>query len=220
MSKYRAILFDMDGVLINSEPLYHAADQAMFQSLGIALTRADVEGLVGVNSREGSENVLRNHPELTMTVDAFNALYRDTLLGALQNCPDLRLVPGVESWFPALDAAGFTLALASSSTTPMVHYVADRLGLRSVMRCIVTGDMVTRAKPDPEIYLKAAEQIHVPPAACIVIEDSPFGIRAAKAAGMYCVAFTGCNVHALDNSQADVRIPAYDPASLARILSL
>ena len=83
------------------------------------------------------------------------------------------------------------------------------IALDRVMGAVIHGEMVRVAKPDPEIFLLAAERIGMQPEHCTVIEDSTFGIRAAKAAGMRCLAYTGANVHHLDNSEADARFDAY-----------
>ena len=220
MSQYKAVIFDMDGVLINSEPLYHEADKRMFRELGMEMTEEDVRLLVGVNSITGARGIVARHPELRMSAEELDEIYRASLLNALKTNQDLTLIAGVRQWMEAFSMRGMKLALASSSTTPMVHYIAERFGLDKVMGCIVTGSMVTVAKPDPEIFLKAAAGIDVAPEACIVIEDSPSGIEAAHAAGMYCVAFTGANVHHLDNSKADMRVDRYDAKNLARVLAL
>ena len=205
----KAVIFDMDGVLIDSEPLYYRADQQMFERLGIPFTRADVQGLVGVNSRAGAAGILQRHPELCCSVEELDAIYRESLLGALKNNPALCLIDGVSDWIAALRRDGYRMAIASSSTAPMVSYIVERFALDRVMGAVIHGEMVRVAKPDPEIFLLAAERIGMQPEHCTVIEDSTFGIRAAKAAGMRCLAYTGVNVHHLDNSEADARFDAY-----------
>ena len=205
----KAVIFDMDGVLVDSEPLYYRADQKMFADLGVPFTQADVHGLVGVNSRAGAAGILERHPELSYSVEEMDAIYRASLLNALKTSEELCLIPGVLDWIKKLRADGYRVAVASSSTAPMVAYIMERFGLNRLMDAVINGEMVRVAKPDPEIFLLAAQKIDVPPEHCTVIEDSTFGIRAAKAAGMRCLAYTGANVHHLNNSEADDRFDVY-----------
>lgn len=205
----KAVIFDMDGVLVDSEPLYYKADQKMFANLGVPFTQEDVQGLAGVNSRSGAIGILKRHPELTCTVDELDEIYRASLLNALKTSSELCLIPGVFEWIKQLHEDGYRIAVASSSTAPMVAYVMERFGLDRIMDAVINGEMVRVAKPDPEIFLLAAKKIGVLPQYCTVIEDSTFGIRAAKAAGMRCLAYTGTNIHHLNNSEADDRFETY-----------
>lgn len=205
----KAVIFDMDGVLVDSEPLYYRADQKMFADLGVPFTKEDVHGLVGVNSRAGAAGILKRHPELCYSLEEMDAIYRASLLNALKTSEELCLIPGVFNWVKQLRADGYRVAVASSSTAPMVAYIMERFGLDQMMDAVINGEMVRVAKPDPEIFLLAAQKIDVRPEHCTVIEDSTFGIRAAKAAGMRCLAYTGANVHNLNNSEADDRFDVY-----------
>lgn len=219
MNRFDAVLFDMDGVLIDSETRYAEADRRMFEKLGITMTREDSKALVGVKSREGAQGVLNLHPELTsVTVDELDAIYRRSLYETLERATDMTLIPGVEEWLRRLHAAGVRIAVASSSTAEMVGLIVERFGLLRYAQFVINGDQVPRSKPDPEIFLRAAAGVGVPPSRCAVVEDSTFGILAAKRAGMFCLAYTGANVHGLDNSQADARVSVYDEEGLRWLL--
>jgi HAD superfamily hydrolase (TIGR01509 family) len=102
-----------------------------------------------------------------------------------------------------LKKAGFRLALATSSYTEYAQLVLEKLGIDSVFDKMVTGNDVSKGKPDPEIFLKAAEQLGVLPEECMVIEDSGFGVQAAKKAGMFCFGFRSPNSMNQDLSMAD-----------------
>lgn len=219
MKNQTAIIWDMDGVLINSEPLYYLADKQMFNNLGIEFTPADVNALVGVNSKMGVRGILKNHPELTMTIEELDRIYKDSLLNALKTNEELCLIPGVLDWIRRFETNGWIQSVASSSTPSMVSYIMERFGLHSYMSTVIHGEMVKIAKPEPDIFLMAANQMDVSPMQCTVIEDSTFGIAAANAAGMRCYAFTGANVHGLDNSQADARFDTYDDSNFNLLFS-
>ncbi|MEG2377616.1 MAG: HAD family phosphatase [Clostridia bacterium] len=216
MKVLRAVIFDMDGVLVNSEPLYHLSDKKMFDRLGIPFTHEDVKGLVGVNSTEGARGILARHPQLTLSVSQLDAIYKDSLFEALSTNDDLCLIAGVLDWIRRLKNDGFALAVASSSTAPMVAYIMERFGLNEYMGAVINGGMVEFAKPAPDIFLKAARAITAKPENCVVIEDSTNGIAAARAAGMKCLAYTGANVHGLDNSGADAHFDEYSNENYER----
>lgn len=218
MQRFDAVLFDMDGVLIDSERLYAKADRRMFETLGITMTQEDAHGMAGVKSREGAQGILERHPELSISLDDLDALYRKNLYQTLERATELTLIPGVEEWMKRLSAAGVQMAIASSSTAEMVGLIVERFGLRRYAQFVINGDEVPRSKPDPEIFLRAAAGVGAVPARCAVVEDSTFGILAAKRAGMFCLAYTGANVHGLDNSGADVRVAIYDEAGLRYLL--
>ncbi|MBE6915504.1 MAG: HAD family phosphatase [Ruminococcaceae bacterium] len=218
MRKFDAVLFDMDGVLIDSESLYSKADEEMFRFLEIDVTMEERVALVGVNLKSGSKLLLEYHPEIKYTYDELMEIYENSLLAALQNADELALIPGVEQWLKSLHEAGVKLAVASSSTKKMVDYIVERFGLLRYVDFVINGDMVTKSKPDPEIFLRAAEGVGVAPERCAVVEDSKPGICAAKDAGMYCVAFSGANVFGADQSQADVCVDEYTEETLCHLL--
>ncbi len=216
--KFDAIIFDMDGVLIDSESRYVHADERMYRELGLELTLEDSKGLLGVNLKSGSLFILSAHPELKLTLGEMQEIYAASLLRCLEESEDLALMDGMEEWLYALKAAGVKLAVASSSTKPMVDHVVCRFGLDKIMDYVINGDMVTNGKPDPEIFLKAAAALGVAPERCAVVEDSVAGIEAAHRAGMFCLAYAGANVHGVDQSAADAIIATYNKETLRHLL--
>lgn len=218
MKRFDAILFDMDGTLVDSESRYAEADKKMYRSLGLELTPKDSKALIGVNLKAGSRYILETYPQLTITQTEMEQMYAASLLRCLQEAEDLTLIDGMEDWLKTLKAAGYKMAVASSSTTDMVECVVERFGLRRYVDYVINGDMVEQGKPNPEIFLKAAAALGVNPERCAVVEDSGAGIRAAKSAGMFCVAYSGANVHGEDQSQADVCIDEYTEETLVHLL--
>lgn len=206
----KAVIFDMDGVLIDSEPLYYRGDVKMFEKLGLEMTQEDSQLLLGTTPRKGATNILNRHPEISCTLEELVEMYEWSLLNALKTSEELCLIDGVYDWILRLDKMGVPMAIASSSTKDMVDYIADRFGLSKIMKEIVNGQMITKSKPDPEIFLLAADKLGMSPENCTVIEDSSFGVSAAKAAGMRCLAYTANNIHGVDLSAADARFDVYN----------
>lgn len=207
--RYEAVLFDMDGVLIDSEPGYNQADRLLFERLGIPYGRREIEALTGISLKTIGGLLLGWHPELPYTDEQLVSMQAQCLLDSLKQGVT-SLVPGAHDWISRLKKAGVKLAIGSSSTNDMVYYVARRFGLDTLMDTIVTCEDVSRAKPWPDIYLACADRLGVSPARCLVIEDSTNGIKAACAAGMPCAAFLGTNRHGLDTSQAQFSFAEFD----------
>lgn len=207
----KAVIWDMDGVLIDSETRYKISDAKMFKELGIdEFTEADSKYLLGVTPRSGARNILDHHPEVEKSWDELTEIYAQSLYDAIALDPTLTLVDGLDEWLPTLKKDGYKLAIASSSTRKMVMHIVERFGLDKIMDAVICGDMITKSKPDPEIFLLAAEKMGVEPENCTVVEDSAAGITAAGRAGMRCIAFNGANIHHFDQSKADVIIETFN----------
>ena len=181
-----AILFDMDGVLVDSEPLHFATTNAVLGRRGRRLDARDYEGLKGLTDlalfeRLGARFGLSEAPV---------ALAAERVGDVLVAMAEGILLPtdGALECLIALRADGLRLALASSATRSQVQLVVDKLGIGRLLGAVVSADDVTHGKPAPDIFLAAAAKLGVPPADCLVVEDAVLGIEAARAAGMSAVA--------------------------------
>ncbi len=212
------ILFDVDGVIADSEAVNVAATQKAFaERLGIDNVKTeDFHAGIG----RGAEAYVRagavvhgrelTDAEVTVVVQA----RQDNFLSILDSSP-LLPYPGVlELMQAALDHPDFSVAIATSSTRQKSQAVLDATGVPYHDMVYICGDQVTHKKPHPEVFLLACQSLNLPPAQCVVIEDAPNGIQAAKAAGCTCVAVT--NTHPADQlrnadlvvaSLADVKTP-------------
>jgi len=214
--RYKAVIFDMDGVLIDSEPGYNTSEKALFNSLGLPFGKRELDAITGSSGKEIGKQIKLWKPELPYTVDQLAKLYTDALLNSLrQNVKSL--IPGAAEWISRLSAQGIYLSVGSSSTDDMVYHVVRTFGLDPLMDAVVTCDCVARGKPWPDIFIECARRMGVTPADCLVIEDSTNGVRAAHAAGMACAAFTGTDRHGLNLSEAELRFNAYDDLNFSRI---
>ena len=176
-----AIVFDMDGVLADTEPIHRMAIQEVLSRRGHRIDDAEYAQLVGLG-HDAAWRWMRRRFGLAEEQATYDAEYEAVLLPLL--AASARLAPGVLELMAALRAKQVPVALASSSRRGVVKATLDALGLADAFTVTVSGDEVARGKPDPEIFLLAARRLGVRPSACIVVEDSLHGMQAAALAGM------------------------------------
>jgi beta-phosphoglucomutase family hydrolase len=173
------LIFDLDGVIIDSMPFHQRAWQRYLEVTGIG-TRDSLDFMHGQRNEEIVRGLLGPEADL-QTVIAHGAakeqMYREMLRERLVE----HLVDGIAEWLEHVSAP---IALATNAERANVDFVLDGGGLRPYFRAIVDGSQVEQPKPAPDVYLRAAELLEIPPRNCIVFEDSPVGVAAAVAAGM------------------------------------
>jgi HAD superfamily hydrolase (TIGR01509 family) len=193
------VIFDMDGVIVDSEPLSMRTIAEMAAERGVQLEPALLHELTGVSMDRVMEAV---GARLGDGLDPA-ALRRDYDARYL---PRLRAsaapTPGLERLIAGLAAAGVPMALASASTLAEIGAVTGALGLGGVLRGVASGEEVTHSKPAPDVYLLAVKRLGAGPAGVVAIEDSATGVAAAVAAGLVCVAIRTAVTHAHDFGQA------------------
>jgi HAD superfamily hydrolase (TIGR01509 family) len=180
----QAVLFDMDGLLIDSEPLWFQVETEVMTRLGGTWTEADQEALLG-SSLDRSVRYFMERAQ----VPADPAEIGDWMVGGIVakvRDHGVPIMPGAVELVGDVAAAGLPYALVTSSQRRFVDAVLARTGLHFPV--MVTGSDVSRGKPDPEPYLLASSRLGVPPGQCLVLEDSPTGVAAAEAAGCFVVA--------------------------------
>lgn len=218
----RAAIFDFDELLIDLQALHFAADRAAMAAHGHDYDDLPDAIRLGGSGRRISELIaeMRAHFAIAEPVDALMRRRQEHFLAALRDAPILTAMPGALAAIDALDAAGYPLAVTSSGIREYIALVLDRLGIADRFRVVVTGADVRHGKPHLEPYIATAAWLGVPPAACVVFEDATVGVRAAKAAGMRCIAVPNPDAtRPQDLSAADLILPslvAFTPALLAR----
>lgn len=177
----------MDGVLIDSEPLWQRAEIELFGEIGVTLTPELCARTMGLRI---DEVVAHWHREFPWGSDPTPEEMVDRIVGRMVQLVGTEGGPiaGVREAIEEVERRGLRKALATSSYEPIMRAVLDRLDLQDRFEVILAGSDVERGKPNPEIYLTAAERMGLPPQRCLAVEDSVNGVRAAKAAGMMCVA--------------------------------
>ncbi len=192
------VVFDMDGVIVDSEPLHERANVELAAALGATYDARLAGAMMGRRVRDLTDALAR---EVGLPPDEVFAR-RETVFWRLLS-DGLEPMPGLHEAIARLAAAGLPLAVASSGTRAYVEHTLGSLGVRPAFSAVVSGEDVVHGKPDPEIYLRAAERLAAGPADCVAIEDATHGIAAARAAGMRTVAVRHPLNAALDLSAAD-----------------
>ena len=182
----KAVIFDMDGVLTDSEPLINAASVAMFKEKGLAVHPDDFRPFIGSGEDRYIGGVAGKYG---FAIDLPAAKKRTYEIYLEMVSSRLEAFPGAVELVRTCRSAGVKIAVASSADHVKVHANLNRIGLPlEQWDAIVTAEDVARQKPAPEIFLVAAQKLGLPPEQCAVIEDAVNGVQAAKAAGMRCVA--------------------------------
>ncbi len=174
----------MDGVLADSEPVYHAAMQSLLTPLGKELTAQHQQDMMG-SSIEDTWRYLARTFELTGPLEALIDAYDQELRRQLALVREP--LPGAVELVANLRARGVPIAVASSSLPAWIEALLGGIGLADAFDAVVSATMVARGKPAPDIYREAAARLGVAPEGCVAIEDTPTGLAAAKAAGMLAV---------------------------------
>lgn len=200
----RAVLFDMDGVLLDSEPLHVQINSEIYRELGIIVDDMLVSEFVGRTSKDRWTRII-NKFNLKNTADDLSDRQWSRLIEAL-NGSGIGPSAGLDVLLACLRKAGIRCTIASASTGIFVEAVIDYLKLRDDMEGSATGDEVINCKPAPDIFLLAARKLGVAPSDCMVIEDSSAGVAAGKAAGMYVVGYKNPTSPGQDLSMADVTV--------------
>ena len=203
-----AVIFDMDGVLIDSEPFYMAHEALSFGRHGIHLDKHELSRFVGTTQRS-MWNCIKKEFGLCEPVDVLVAQHLQQLLLAMRSEPPPSM-PGVHALLNTLNTADIACAVASSSSSELVNVLLRETSLRPCFDHVICGDDVQQSKPDPEIFLLAAERLRAEPLSCVVIEDSHHGVTAAKAAGMFCIGLINPNSGQQDLSAADLCVNNLD----------
>ncbi len=187
---FKAVIFDMDGVLIDSEAAYANELIDVFGARGLDVTKDEIYGLVGSSQKTFTSSLARwfaRNGLGTMTPDEAVALYYRWTAGSSYDYAAL-LNPGVPETLAALRERGVRLALASSSPMNNIQDVLGQCGIAGMFEVVVSGEQFHESKPNPKIYLHTMEVLGLPAAACCCVEDSAFGIEAGKRAGLTVIA--------------------------------
>ncbi|ANA82749.1 HAD-superfamily hydrolase, subfamily IA, variant 3 [Paenibacillus vortex V453] len=202
----QAFIFDMDGVIIDSEPMHFEVDIQVMNYYGSAITHEQLEQYVGMTNPEMWAAVKEQH-NLTPSVSEIIEYQLSNKIEMLTSS-EMEPIDGIRELLAELKARNIPAAIASSSPPVFIKAVLRKFDLLDHFECVVSGEEVERGKPAPDVYLKAAELLGVKPQDCMVLEDARHGVAAAKAAGMKCIGFVNPNSGNQDLSQADYVVHA------------
>lgn len=212
----KAILFDMDGVIIDSEPLHKQAYQKMFADYQITVSESLYESFTGQATLPICEH-LCEYFSLSVPPEELVAAKRNYFKALFESDNDLALIKGVLDRIQEYHQKGIILILASSASMPTINRIFKRFNLDPYFKAKLSGADLTASKPHPEIFIKAAAASGYSKAECMVIEDSTNGIKAAHSAGIFCTAFQGENAHNQDYQLAGKVIQSFAEISVDRL---
>jgi len=216
MEKIKACLFDLDGVIVDTAKYHYLAWRKLADELGIAFSVESNELLKGVSRMRSLEIILElgnktlTEQEKTACAEKKNAIY----LEYIRQLREDEILPGVRSFIEELKANGIGVALGSTSKNASL--ILNQLKIMDLLDVIIDGNKVSKAKPDPEVFLLGARKLNVAPLNCVVFEDAIAGIEAARNAGMFCVGVGDKN----RLTQADLVIPGLERFTLEDLRSI
>ena len=202
MKKIEAVIFDMDGVLVDSEPFHVENEKRMFKIMGLDISDEEHAGYMGTATDVMWEQIKRDR-NLTIDVSEVTARTIREEIPFFQSLDKIDPMPGLLNLLAELKNRNIHIAVASSSDKQIIDIILEKSELKKYFKYAVSSSEVGKSKPEPDVFLHAAKLLGVHPQNCIVIEDSKNGIKAAKAAGMYCIAYSGANSGEQERSGAD-----------------
>lgn len=213
-----AVIFDMDGVIVDSEPLHRRAYHSMFQKIGISVSEDLYHSLTGKSTLNLCKE-LKDRFNLPHTPESLMAIKRGYFDHLFEADESFDLIPGVLNLIQDYHHHKLNLVLASSSSMRSIKRIFDRFGLHDYFKATISGAELKASKPHPEIFMKAAKAANSEAHECMVIEDATNGVEAAKAAAIFCVAYDSKHSKNQDYSKADLIISDFDEIKYERIAS-
>jgi beta-phosphoglucomutase len=204
----KAIIFDMDGVLIDSEPLLDSYYAKILKTLGVNAIPSVFEALRGSNTKTFWEYFVTNY-KITFPNQQFLDNVRKGYLDFLKTA-SIEPTLGTKELLEYCQAQQIAVAVASSASSKRLTGTLKLLDILDYFPIIVSGQDIIKGKPAPDIFLEAAKRLQIPTDACIVIEDSTSGVQAAKAGRFFCIEFTGNKQSKTVSNKADVVFDTFD----------
>ncbi|MBD3922951.1 HAD family phosphatase [Paenibacillus sp. PR3] len=213
----KAVIFDMDGVIIDSHSAAYELLHDAASSFGCQLTIEEIKSWGSLSSRQ-FWHIVKDRFNLSVPMDELLSSYK--VDKEIEMYKQIGMITGALDLLQMLKRNKIKIALATSASKKRMDAVLDMFRIRAYFDACICDDDVKHSKPDPEIFLAAANQLAVEPRCCIVIEDSNNGLNAAKSAAMRCIGFKGLS-HVRENMEgADWIIHAYDEINMMRLTEL
>lgn len=205
----KGVIFDMDGVLVDSEPLYHEFEYNFFRKLGADITREYLAKYVGTSMTKTIEGICTEYNLKVSSKDDIFKEFSDNAKSIYTTNPGLKLFDGVMDWLNFFSRKNIPMIVASSTYKEKVEICLKRFKIYEYFIDYIGGDEVINPKPDAEIFSKACSMLKLKPHDCLVIEDSENGIKAAKAAGCYTIGFLNNGENRQNLNQADMTVNSF-----------
>ena len=215
---FKAAIFDMDGVIIDSEQFHWDVNKKIFSDLGIKVSQSEYRRYIG-SSNTNMWTDLKKRYGLSQPLEALVSIQGSGNIDFLRE-NSFDPIPGIAELIQELKKNGIAIGLASSSPHVAIDIVLKKFAFESYFSVVVSGEDFKNSKPAPDIFLKAALLLQTAPDECVVIEDATHGVVAAKAAGMKCVGFANKNSWGQDLSRADLIVDDIKKLNSKRIQTM
>jgi HAD superfamily hydrolase (TIGR01509 family) len=212
----KAVLFDMDGVIVDTEPLHRKAYFKTFDKLGIEVSEDLYASFTGASTKRVCDTLIETF-HLGQTFEEIAKIKRDYFKDYFYNDEEFDLIPGVKDLIKHYYESGITLILASSATMTTIDMVFEKFELEKYFSGKISGADLKESKPHPEVFLLAAEMAGQPAENCMVIEDSTNGILAAHRAKIFCAAYRSPHSKNQDYTLADTVVSDYEDLQIDKI---
>ncbi len=214
---FRAAVFDMDGLLIDSEPFWREAERRVFAGVGLVLTDEDCTRTMGLRIDEAVGYWFARAPWRDPSPHVVAERIVEAVIALVRS--EGRAMPGTLHALSLCEGHGLRLALASSSAPEIIDAVLNRLGVRARFEVVHSAASEKQGKPHPDVYRTTCNRLGLPPEECVAFEDSLNGVRAARAAGMHCIAVPGLGIPGGEAiaALADVVLPSLGALSAGHL---
>jgi beta-phosphoglucomutase family hydrolase len=211
----KAIIFDMDGVLVDSEPFHIEIEKQQFRQYKLSVSKEEHAQYMGVASDVMWKEIAEHH-SINVSVEDLIEQFKIKSIRYFSELDEIPVMPGLIDLLEKLRSKNFPMAVASSSYPEIIKIILEKTGLRKYFDVVVSSQEAGKSKPEPDVFLLAARKLGIPAKDCLVVEDSANGIKAAQAAGMSCVAYQGAGANSQSQKEADAVVRSY--AQLAMML--
>lgn len=213
----QTVIFDMDGVIVDTEPVHHYAYFKHFEELNIEVSEEMFASFTG-NSTKNVFQKIKDHFGITTDTEVLVQRKRTLFNEAFDTKEDLFLLDGVEDLMKELHQKNIQMVLASSASKVTIERIFNRFNLHQYFSHVISGEDFPQSKPNPAIFNEAVRLSNTPKEHCIIIEDSTNGIKAAHASGVFCVGYKSVNSHKQDYSLANIVIDRFEELDIENIL--
>ena len=217
MKKVKAVIFDMDGVLVDTEPFHLQTEKRMFRKMNLDIPDEEHAGYMGTATDVMWKQIIGNR-NLPLDIAEMTELTIQEGLPYFYSLKRIDPMPGLIDLLEKLKTKNIPMAVASSSDPETIRVILEKSGLRQYFLHTVSSSEVGKSKPEPDVFMHAAKLLGVEPENCVVFEDSKNGIKAAKAAGMFCIAYSGANSGDQDRNHADMHIINYKDLEIKALM--